>query len=107
MTDEEKAIFSLEKWIEVAENGELDKYNIIEEDIEHLRTILDIIKNQQKEIEQLKNSIAVANRLEKKIKENFIAKSKIKEKINEYDGLKIMDETAWEEQVKPLEELLG
>lgn len=37
---------------------------------------------------------------------NYISKDKIREKIKEYDGLKEMDMQAYEEQIKPLKELL-
>lgn len=43
--------------------------------------------------------------LERHIKNNYIRKDKIQEKIKEYDGLKIIDKQAYEEQIKPLKEL--
>lgn len=43
--------------------------------------------------------------LERHIKNNYIRKDKIQEKIREYDGLKIIDKQAYEEQIKPLKEL--
>lgn len=68
---------------------------------------LNKVENQQKEIEEIK---AINNmqkyRIEVIDEREFISKSKIKEKIKEYDGLKIIDKSAWEEQVKPLIELL-
>lgn len=36
----------------------------------------------------------------------YISKDKIREKIKEYDGLKEMDMQAYEEQIRPLKELL-
>ena len=37
---------------------------------------------------------------------NYINKDKIREKIKEYKGLKEIDKMAYEEQIKPLQELL-
>ena len=37
---------------------------------------------------------------------DFISKDKIREKIKEYKGLKEIDKMAYEEQIKPLQELL-
>ena len=41
------------------------------------------------------------------VKENYISKDKIREKIEEYAGLKEIDIEAYNEQIRPLEELLG
>lgn len=55
------------------------------------------------------NQIYLSNgsniKLELHIKNNYIRKDKIQEKIKEYDGLKIIDKQAYEEQIKPLKEL--
>ena len=51
---------------------------------------LNLIEKLQEENEQLKNAIAVANKLEERIKENFIPKEKIEniiKKINVYKKL--------------------
>lgn len=52
MTKQQKAIFSINKWIEIAEKGNLDNYAIIEEDIEYFKVILNLIQEQEKEIEK-------------------------------------------------------
>lgn len=57
---------------------------------ENLEILLNLIEKLQEENEQLKNAIAVANKLEERIKENFISKEKIVdiiEKISVYKKL--------------------
>ena len=92
---------------------EIQKYNMYEEEAKYLKIILNLIENQQKEIEEEKekNKELENAGLTIMYMNGFYAgeeklKNKIKEKIKEYDGLKIIDKTAWEEQVKPLIELL-
>ena len=90
---EEKAIYSFNKWIEISEKGHLDNYQIINEDIEDMKTILNMLEQKDKEISELKakydkdthtlqNQLDVANadRVEKdkiiKQYENMILKHK-------------------------------
>lgn len=57
---------------------------------ENLEILLNLIEKQQEKNEQLKNAIAVANELEKRIKKKFIPKGKIVdiiEKISLYKKL--------------------
>ena len=56
----------------------------------NIEIVLNLIEKLQEENEQLKNAIAVANKLEERIKENFIPKEKIVdiiEKISVYKKL--------------------
>lgn len=127
MSEEEKKYINIfiEKVNKYDESVEIKGVPVTEE-MRILDTVvkcLNKVENQQKEIEELeaykkwaeeKISIGLANieidKLNKEIKglrdNDYIPKSKIKEKIKEYDGLKIIDKSAWEEQVKPLIELL-
>lgn len=54
---EEKAIYSFNKWIEISEKGHLDNYQIINEDIEDMKTILNMLEQKDKEISELKEGI--------------------------------------------------
>lgn len=118
--EEKKAIEELKQELEStirANNCGLSN-NDFKREINTYTTVLKLVENQQKEIEELKQqNINLVQ--EKMINKNstqplsnfydyydVIPKSKIKEKIKEYDGLQIIDKTAWEEQVKPLIELL-
>lgn len=58
--------------------------------------------------DELKESVGNFLRilLKKNIEKDYISKDKIREKIKEYDGLKEIDMQAYEEQIKPLKELL-
>ena len=69
-------------------------------DIHNLRLLLNLIEKQQMEIE--KKSIELIC-----YQNEYVPKEAIKEKIEEYDGLKEIDSRAYEEQVKPLKALLG
>ena len=69
--------------------------------------IFTYIQNLEKEIEELK----VINQMQKYRIETIderelVSKDKIREKIKEYKGLKEIDKMAYEEQIKPLQELL-
>lgn len=44
------------------------------------------VKKLKEENEQLKNAIAIASKIEERIKEKFISKSKIEEKIAKLEG---------------------
>ena len=69
--------------------------------------IFTYIQNLEKEIEELK----VINQMQKYRIETIderelVSKDKIREKIKEYKGLKEIDKMVYEEQIKPLQELL-
>ena len=69
--------------------------------------IFTYIQNLEKVIEELK----VINQMQKYRIETIderelVSKDKIREKIKEYKGLKEIDKMAYEEQIKPLQELL-
>lgn len=98
------------------EDGEL--YQLAEKEFNNYLTIEEIIDKQQKEIERLKEhlnqyydgKLFTSNqlkRIEKEQNKYYIHKDKIREKIEEYAGLKEIDIKAYDEQVRPLEELLG
>lgn len=90
MTEEEKkAIETLKDW---KDYNIKNKNKILEADkiISTQETILNLIEKLQEENKQLKNAVAVANKLEERIKEDFIPKEKIEniiEKINVYKKL--------------------
>ena len=68
-------------------------------------------KEKNKELKILiEQNLKYSHNLEKDLFENcsnyVVSKDKIREKIKEYEGLKEMDMQAYEEQVKPLKELL-
>lgn len=90
MTDEEKkAVKTLKGWMDY---NIRNKNKLLEADkiINVQETILNLIEKLQEENKQLKNAIAVANKLEERIKENFIPKEKIVdiiEKISVYKKL--------------------
>ena len=78
----------------------------------------EIIDKQQKEIERLKEYLTQYHdgklftsnqlkRIEKEHNKYYIHKDKIREKIEEYAELKEIDIKAYDEQVRPLKELLG
>lgn len=89
MTKEQKAIFSMNKWIEIAEQGDLDKFAIIEEDIEYFKVILNLIQEQKKDIEYKQDDINVLEAQRDSIENQFEhAKSELEKKD------KIIDEMA-------------
>lgn len=79
-----------------------------------IEIILNLIEKQQKEIEKYKKVIDNRDFTWKQkyeetfeyVNKEFISKDKIREKIKEYKGLKEIDKMAYEEQIKPLQELL-
>ena len=102
------------------ENGklrvELEKYKLLNANIEKANEIIksnklnekerEIIETYRKLIEETgRNDWIICN--PKTMWSNyFVRKDKIQEKIEEYEGLKILDKQAYEEQIKPLKELL-
>jgi hypothetical protein len=102
------------------ENGklrvELEKYKLLNANIEKANKIIksnklnekerEIIETYRKLIEETgRNDWIICN--PKTMWSNyFVRKDKIQEKIEEYEGLKILDKQAYEEQIKPLKELL-
>ena len=112
-TEEEKEA------IEVAKEIVDKKYgSIMVFEIRDMEKILNLLDKQQKEIERLKEhlnqyydgKLFTSNqlrRIEKEQSKYYIHKDKIREKIEEYAGLKEIDIKAYDEQVRPLKELLG
>lgn len=81
---------------------------ILYNEIEELKTELFEEKEKNKELFEQNQIYALEGdkiNLERHIKNNYIRKDKVQEKIKEYDGLKIIDKQAYEEQIKPLKEL--
>ena len=74
--EEKKAIEEFRKQLRLAINID-DVTTAIRND--NAQTILNLIEKLQEENKQLKNAVAVANKLEKRIKEKFISKKKIEE----------------------------
>ena len=108
MNEEEKeSIEEFRKQLRLAINID-DVTTAIRND--NAQIILNLIEKQQKEIEELKkdnnHQWEERCRLTFDIEKNFISKDKIREKIKEYKGLKEIDKMAYEEQIKPLQELL-
>lgn len=66
----------------------------------------EIIEAKDVVLKELENQINTRIIEENYIDKNYISKDKIRKKIKEYDGLKEIDKQAYEEQVKPLRELL-
>ena len=97
MSEEEiiKEIVFMAKWF--------PKLNLIKE----RQTILGLLDLYNKEKEK-NASLQKETKLMKSINinDNYIYKDKIKEKIKEYKELKEIDKMAYEEQIKPLQELL-
>ena len=97
MSEEEiiKEIVFMAKWF--------PKLNLIKE----RQTILGLLDLYNKEKEK-NASLQKETKLMKSINinDNYIYKDKIKEKIKKYKGLKEIDKMAYEEQIKPLQELL-
>ena len=87
---------------------EVLKFTTYLADIGHkdLEILLNLIEKQQKEIQELNILLKEKSKDIGHMVVNYISKDKIKEKIKSYEGLKIMDKSAYEEQVKPLKELL-
>lgn len=85
MTDEEKkAVKTLKGWMDY---NIRNKNKLLEADkiINVQETILNLIEKLQEENETLKCSIAVANKLEERIKENFIPKEQKTEMIDLFE----------------------
>lgn len=74
---------------EIVDKIQVEYNNLLKEN-EYMHKQLDkqqtTINKYAKENEQLKNAVAVANKLEERIKEKFISKSKIEEKIAKLEG---------------------
>lgn len=77
-----------------------------------IQIVLNLLEKQQKEIDRLeleikdlKSKTQIISPLY--VKENYVLKGVIREKIEEYAGLKEIDIKAYDEQVRPLKELLG
>lgn len=90
LTEEEKiAIKILKDWKDYNIKNK-NKLLEIDKTINIRETILNLIEKLQEENKQLKNAVAVANKLEERIKEKFIPKEKIIdiiEKISVYKRL--------------------
>ena len=76
-----------------------------------INTLLSLVEEQQHKIEKLINAndnLKKTKRIKNMeyVNQNYVSKDKIKEKIKEYEGLKEIDKTAYEEQIKPLKELI-
>lgn len=76
------------------------------EECKNLEIILNLIEKQQKEIDELQSYIKEYLIPKSTINLLYVSKDKIREKIKEYKGLKEIDKMAYEEQIKPLQELL-
>lgn len=87
MTDEEKKNIEtfIEKCKKYDESVEIKRVTVGEESriLDTVCKTLNQIEKLQEENEQLKNVIAVANKIEERIKENYIPIRKIKDKIEE------------------------
>lgn len=112
-TDEEKQAIETAKIVANKKYG-----SIMFLEIKDVEIILNLLKKQQKEIERLKEylnqyydgKLFTSNqlrRIEKEHNKYYIHKDKIREKIEEYAGLKEIDIKAYDEQIRPLKELLG
>ena len=116
MSEEEKKAIEYLKQNDIAEiqydNYGLESIHRIGIDEKYI--ILNLIEKQQKEIDDLKQLMAHKNGYTKQLEEDLfenasnyvVSKDKIREKIKEYKGLKEIDKMAYEEQIKPLQELL-
>ena len=88
--------------------------NLYQTKTEQLETALNSLKKEKEKNKELKilseQNLKYSHNLEKDLFENcsnyVVSKDKIRKKIKEYEGLKEMDMQAYEEQVKPLQELL-
>jgi len=71
---------------------------------------IDVVLQKLDELEERnKYLVNYRTKLEKELfesNENYIKKEKIRQKIEKYNGLKEIDQSAYEQQVKPLQELL-
>lgn len=87
MTKEEKKNIEtfIEKCKKYDESVEIKRVTVGEESriLDTVCKTLNLIEKLQEENEQLKNVIAVANKIEERIKENYIPIQKIKDKIEE------------------------
>lgn len=114
--EEKKAIKEIENFIfEVRNFGITSKDSLY---VKYSEFLLKLVEKQQKEIERLKEylnqyydgKLFTSNqlrRIEKEHNKYYIHKDKIREKIEEYAGLKEIDIKAYDEQIRPLKEILG
>ena len=90
----------------------------LDDEADNIEILLNLLEKQQKEIEKLKEhlnqyydgKLFTSNqlrRIEKEHNKYYIHKDKIREKIEEYAGLKEIDIKAYDEQIRPLKEILG
>lgn len=100
-------------------DGNIIEQGLVNKDV--IKGLLDLYQKEkeknaslQKEIEKYKKVIDNRDFTWKQkyeetfeyVNKEFISKDKIREKIKEYKGLKEIDKMAYEEQIKPLQELL-
>lgn len=103
MTEEEKkAIYSFNEWIEISEKGRLDYFQIIDKDIEDMRTVLNLIQKLQKEKE-------IHIKLEQQYKKEYLdAKENYKRMLAEIHAQSLNNSIAekkkHEEQLEALNE---
>lgn len=103
---EEKIIIECNKLLITLKNSHIDGKII--------QILYDLYEQEKKKNKELKvlieQNLRYSHNLEKDLFENcsnyVVSKDKIRGKIKEYEGLKEMDMQAYEEQVKPLKELL-
>lgn len=104
--NEEEIIIECNKLLITLKNSHIDG-----KIIQILYDLYEQEKEKNKELKILiEQNLKYSHNLEKDLFENcsnyVVSKDKIREKIKEYEGLKEMDMQAYEEQVKPLKELL-
>lgn len=99
MSKKETILRILNNWQDLCLTSVKD-YNVLDEAINSILYLY----NQLEERNIASQKVIVE--LNDKLQNESISKDKIKEKIKSYEGLKIMDKSAYEEQVKPLKELL-
>lgn len=112
---EDEIIKEIEEW----QKYDINYTNLSEYDSKNLHNaiqgLLDLYqqeKEKNKELELDLEEMTKSNEhkkehwVHKAVLNSYISKDKIREKIKEYDGLKEMDLQAYEEQIKPLLELL-
>lgn len=82
--EEKKTIGKLKRYVDITAYWKKEEYTNTEID-NYIKIILNLIEKQQNRIDELKNTIAVANKLEYEIKKKFIPKLKIEDKIKKCD----------------------
>lgn len=91
MTEEEKkAIYSFNEWIEISEKGRLDYFQIIDKDIEDMKTVLNLIQNLQEENKKYKYLYLKAleqkdKEIEELKKEYYCLINRIEDRIDKFD----------------------